>query len=73
MSGFGIRLMCWSFLCLLAQFPVNPFLHLVCSDSTRSEARGTLEAHRFKLEAFGLAPSMSLPVNPKPLNPTVEG
>ena len=36
------------------------YLHLVCSDSTRTETRGTPEAHSFKLEAFGLAPTMYL-------------
>ena len=34
------------------------FLHLVCSDSTRTETKGTPEAHSFKLEAFGLSPTM---------------
>ena len=41
--------------------PLNySFLHLVCGNSTGTEAGGTPEAHSFKLEAFGLEPTMSL-------------
>ena len=57
-NGFKSQFLFLNLWCKISLY-CKTFLHLVCSDSTRTEAKGT-RRRSFKLEAFGLAPTMSL-------------